>query len=80
MLNMNQSNLPNLGRDLFRGVPINEAEVLNQGMDLDLKFLDYFVEEQVSAGKAQYDQTKTFLNSNAGAMVVSGGLNFKAYQ
>ena len=49
-------------------------------MDLDLKFLDYFVEEQEKAGKVRYDQTKTFLNSNAGAMVVSGGLNFKAYQ
>jgi len=45
MLNMNQSNLQNLGKDLFRGVPINEAEVLNQGMDLDLKFLDNFVQE-----------------------------------
>jgi len=80
MLNMNQSNLPNLGRDLFRGVPINEAEVLNQGMDLDLRFLDNFVEEQASAGKGRYDQTKTFLNSNIGAMVVSGGLKYDAYK
>ena len=48
-------------------------------MDLDLKFLDYYVEEQANAGKGRYDQTKTFLNSNVGAMVVSGGLNYKAY-
>ena len=29
MLNMNQSNLQNMGKELFRGIPINEAEVLN---------------------------------------------------
>jgi hypothetical protein len=49
-------------------------------MDLDLKFLDYFVEEQKNAGKGEYDQQKTFLNSNAGAMVATGGLNFAAYK
>lgn len=55
MLNMNQDRLPNLGRDLFRGVPINEQEVLDQQMDLDLKFLDGFVDEQRRAGKNDYD-------------------------
>ena len=49
-------------------------------MDLDLKFLDSYVAEQKNAGKNEYDQTKTFLNSNIGAMVATGGLNFKAYQ
>jgi hypothetical protein len=45
MLNLNQSSLSNLGRDLFKGVPVTEDQLQLEGMDLDLRFLDYFVEE-----------------------------------
>ena len=43
MLNINQSQLPNLGRDMFKGAPMNEEQLNMENMDLDLRFLDGFV-------------------------------------
>lgn len=46
VLNLSQSSLPNQGRDLYRAIPINLDQALEEGMDMDLRFLDLYVQEE----------------------------------
>lgn len=71
--------LPNDGRGIFKGTPMNEEQLQMEGLDLDLSFLGGFVEEQRSAGKPVYDPSKSLLSANASALPTST-LNFKAYK
>jgi len=50
-----------------------------ENMDLDLSFLDSFVQQEQANGKASYDQSKSMSDANIAANVPMG-LNFKAYE
>lgn len=48
-------------------------------MDLELTFLDGFVQQKVLEGQAQYNQSKS-LSDASNNLASSSTLNFKAYQ
>lgn len=50
-----------------------------QGLDLELSFLDAFVQEEVNAGKTEYNQNYNITSSNV-HKVPESTLNLKAYQ
>lgn len=51
-----------------------------QGLDLDLTFLDSFVEQEVANGKAAYAKEKSMTIANIGSAIPVGVLNYKAYK
>ena len=74
---MKQRNLND--RDFYKGTPLNEEQVMMDNFDLDLNFLQGFVDEQLAQGKRPYDKSMSMNNANA-SFAPSAGLNFKAYE
>lgn len=72
--------LPNEGRDLFKGTPLNEEQTNALGLDLDLSFLSGFVREQSGKGLPAYDESRSVIFGNAASSAASSHLNFKAYE
>lgn len=64
--------------DLFKGTPLNLDQTNSLGLDLDLDFLNGFVEEQTAKGLPSYDPQKSL--SAESAAVTTSHLNFKAYE
>ena len=48
-------------------------------MDLDLNFLDAFVQQETLEGKPQYDKSKSLTLSNVGSNIPSSSLKYTAY-
>lgn len=71
--------LPNEGKGIFDGTPINEEQVQMENMDLDLTFLSAFVEGQKSQGLPEYDPSRSLTAGNANAAQGST-LKFTAYK
>ena len=72
-----QNELPNIN-DLFKGTPLNEEQTTMLGLDLDLSFLNGFVDEQKSKGMVSYDPAKSLSAENSN--IPTAHLNFKAYE
>lgn len=70
--------LPNDGRGIFKGTPINEEQLQMENLDLDLTFLSGFVDEQRREGKPEYDPARSLLAANASALPESS-LIYKPY-
>ena len=51
-----------------------------QGFDLDLNFLDNFVEQELANGKQPYAKEKSMTIANIGSAIPVGMLNYKAYK
>ena len=51
-----------------------------QGLDLDLKFLDNYVEQEAANGKMTYQREKSMTIANIGNSIPVGMLNYKAYK
>ena len=66
--------------DLYKGTPMNEEQLALDNMDLDLNFLDDFVQSQAAQGAPAYDPSKSLLLANMGAASTVSELNFKAYK
>ena len=64
--------------DIFKGTPLNEEQTNSLGLDLDLNFLDGFVQQQQAKGLPEYDPQKS-LSTEVGSLPQSH-LNFKAYE
>jgi hypothetical protein len=63
---------------LFKGTPLNEEQTIEMGLDLDLNFLDSFVDQQKAKGFSEYDSSKSMI---AGSIALpTSHLNFKAYE
>ena len=50
--------LSNGGKDLIFRIPLTENQVTAESLDLNLSFLDGFVQQQMAEGKPQYDPSK----------------------
>jgi hypothetical protein len=55
---MLKANAGRLSQDILMNTPMNEAAVISQGFDFDLRFLDHYVQSQVAQGKKSYDTSK----------------------
>ena len=51
-----------------------------QGLDLDLNFLDDFVESEARNGKPTYQKERSMTIANIGSAIPVGRLNFQAYK
>jgi hypothetical protein len=51
-----------------------------EGLDLDLHFLNNFVNEEISNGKPQYDKSKSLTLENVGSAIPNVGLNYTPYK
>jgi hypothetical protein len=51
-----------------------------EGLDLDLHFLNDFVNQEISNGKPEYDKSKSMTIENIGHSIPTAGLNYKAYE
>ena len=65
LLRSHHRQLTSNGKDLIFKVPLTDKQVEAEGFDLDLNFLDNFVQQQLAEGKPAYDQAKSNL-FNAG--------------
>jgi hypothetical protein len=54
--------------------------MLMEGLDLDLHFLNEFVNQEISNGKPEYSKTKSITLENIGSAIPIAGLNYKAYE
>ncbi len=53
-----KANAGKFSQGILMNTPMNDTQVLMQGFDFDLRFLDTFVQSQVAQGKKSYDTTK----------------------
>lgn len=76
----NYQSLSNNARDIFKNTPLNEEQIQLEGLDLDLHFLNEFVNQEITNGKPEYDKSKSMTMANVGIGVPIIGLNYKAYE
>lgn len=57
---------------------MNEEQLAMEGLDLELSFLDGFVQQELANGKPAYDQGMC-QTGNVGSAIPVSNLNFKAY-
>jgi len=53
-----RENQSKICKDILTKIPLNEAQIISQGFDFELKFLDSFVQEKLASGSKEYDYKK----------------------
>jgi hypothetical protein len=72
--------MTNNGKDIFKNTPLNEDQIVMEGLDFDLNFLNDFVNQEISNGKPEYTKSKSMTLANVGSGIPVAGLNYKAYE